>query len=299
MRRSSPLAGEISTALPGISARRLEGWTLEGLGADECLSLDDQVAHYRQLAMVAGPGRGRRADVAARRLAAHGFVCPRLRGALLRGLDISEVGQPQTHLDFSSDESSDAAFDRLDEITHALSTSLGDLPLPMRNVVERLRRNVYHAAPSMGEAGDVVFRRAITNSLCLLLGGEIYDAQPIAAMLGVDPGLVDPDTVDVINQRLRITMWEIDESYRSASLDRVAAMAQWLREQVGRPIEALGLAKASDSQLDDLAALLAPYALHILSIISPFDDARQFIANLELPAGLTVTEHSVTPPLSA
>jgi hypothetical protein len=32
-----------------VSARRLEGWALDGLGADEFLALDQQVAHYRVL----------------------------------------------------------------------------------------------------------------------------------------------------------------------------------------------------------------------------------------------------------
>ena len=116
MRRTSQLAADVSTALGDagvtVSARRLEGWTLDGLGADECLPLDEQVAHYRELEKVAGPGRGRKADSAALRLAAHGFACRRLRGALLRGFNITEIGQPEVPLDFSTDESTDAAFER-------------------------------------------------------------------------------------------------------------------------------------------------------------------------------------------
>jgi hypothetical protein len=88
MRRTSQLAVDISTMLANaglaISARRLEGWALDRLGPDESLPIIEQVAHYGALAKVAGPGRGRNADVAALRLAARGFTCRRLRGALLR-----------------------------------------------------------------------------------------------------------------------------------------------------------------------------------------------------------------------
>jgi hypothetical protein len=83
MRRTSRLAVDVSRMLADggleVSPRRLEGWTLEGLGADESLPIADQVAHYQKLAKVTGPGRGRNADAAARRLAAHEFACRRLR----------------------------------------------------------------------------------------------------------------------------------------------------------------------------------------------------------------------------
>jgi hypothetical protein len=45
----------------------------------------------------------------------------------------------------------------------------------MRSVVEKFRRNVYEVASDMEESGDDVFRLAIVNLLCPLLGGEIYD----------------------------------------------------------------------------------------------------------------------------
>jgi len=297
MRRTSQLAVDISTTLadagPEISARRLEGWTLDGLGPDERVPIGEQVAHYRALAKVAGPGRGRNADVAARRLAAHGFACRRLRGALLRGLNIAEVGQPEVPLDFSTDESTDAAFEHLEEIARGMATSVDQIPLPMRQVVEKLRRNVYQGASGMGEPGEDVFHSAIVNFLCLLLGGEIYDERPIAAMFGVDPAEVEPDTVDFISQRLRITTWEVDEAYRTAPLDQVVVLARWLRERANLAISFLGLETAPEPQLDELAAMFAPYALHMLSVISSrFDDAEQFVAALELPAALAVTSEA-------
>lgn len=282
-----------------VSARRLEGWALDGLGADEGLSLDEQVAHYRALARVGGPGRGRNADLAARRLAAHGFVCKRLRGALLRGLNIAEVGQPRMPIDLSTDESVDAVFEQLDEIARAMSDSIGQIPLPMRRVVEKARRNIYESARRTGEPGDVVFRSAIVNFLYVLLGGELYDAQPIAALFGVDPAEVDPDAVDFVNQRLRITTWDLDDAYRSAPLVQVATMAAWLRERAHLAVAFLGLESATEAQLDDLTALFAPYALYMLAVIAPrFEDAGEIVATLGLPAVLVPPELAA-PALSA
>jgi hypothetical protein len=303
MRRTSPLAANIRTTLAeagrDISTRRPEGWNLDWLGPDENKSITDQVAHYQALAEVAGPGRGRSADMAARRLAARGFVCRRLRGALLRGLNIAEVGQPNDGLDFSTDESIDAAFEQLEEIARDMTTSIDQIPLPMRRVVEKLRHNAYQGSSGMGESGEDVFRSAIVNILCLLLGGEIYDEGPIAAMFGVEPAEMNPVSVDFINQRLRITPWEVDEAYRTAPLDQVVLMARWLRERAHLATTFLGLESASESQLDELAAMFAPYALYILSVIfSTFEDAEQFVASLELPVTLAIPELS-TPKLSA
>lgn len=295
MRRTSVLAAEISTMLAHagleVSARRLEGWTVDGLGPYERLPIAEQVSHYGALAKVAGPGRGRNADVAARRLAAHGFVCRRLRGALLRGFKIAEVGQPEVVLDFSTDESSDTAFEQLEEIAQGMAASIAEIPLPMRRVIEKLRRNAYKGASGLGESGEDVFCSAILNFLCLLFGGEIYDERPIAAMFAVDPAEVGSDAVDFINERLRITTWEVDEAYRTAPLDQVALLARWLRERAHLAVSFLGLETATESQLDELAALFAPYALHMLRVIgSRFDDANQFVDGLELPAALAIPE---------
>ena len=157
--------------------------------------------HAPDAAKVAGPGRGRNADVAALRLAARGFTCRRLRGALLRAFNISEVGQPEVLLDFSTEESTDVAFEQLEEIAEGMAASIEQIPLPMRRVVEKLRRNVYQGASEMGESGQDIFRSAIVNFLCPLLGGEIYDGRPIAAMFGVDPAEVEPEAGEFVNQR--------------------------------------------------------------------------------------------------
>ena len=295
MRRTSQLAVDLSATLANaglaISGRRLEGWTFDQLGPDESLPIIEQVAHYGALAKVAGPGRGRKADVAARRLAAHGFTCRRLRGALLRAFDIAEVGQPEVLLDFSTEESTDAAFERLEEIAQGMATSIEQIPLPMRRVVEKFRRNVYQSASAMGESGEDIFLSAIANFLCPLLGGEIYDGRPIAAMFGVDPTEVEPEVVEFVNQHLRITTWEVDEAYRTAPLDQIVILARWLRERAHLAVSFLGLQTATESQLDELAAMFAPYALFILGVVSSrFDDAEHFLAALELPAGLTVPE---------
>jgi hypothetical protein len=303
MRRTSQLAVDISTALADagleISARRLEGWTLDRLGPDESIPIIEQVAHYGALAKVAGPGRGRSADVAALRLAAHGFACQRLKGALLRAFNIAEVGQPEVLLDFSTEESTDDAFEQLEEIARGMAESIEQIPLPLRRVVEKLRRNVDQGASEMGESGEDVFRSAIMNFLCPLLGGEIYDRRPIAAMFGVDPAQFEPEAMEFVAEWLRFTTWELDEAYRNAPPNHVAILAQWLRERAHLVVSLFGLDSAPESQLDELAAMVAPYALHVLTVISTrFEDAEQFVAALELPAALTIPRIPA-PPLSA
>ncbi len=70
-------------------------------------------------------------------------------------------------------------------------------------------------------------------------------------------------------------------------------MARWLRERAHLAVSFLGLETATEPQLDELAALFAPYALHMLRVISPrFDDAKQFVDGLELPAALAIPELS-------
>lgn len=291
MRRTSPIAAEIASALAEsgveVSERRLEGWTQLGLDPTGRAPFTHQVEHYLTLARVAGPGRGHSADLAARRLAAHGFLCRRLHGALLRGFRVPEVGQAELALDFSTEDASDAAFDRIDEIVDALAGSICQLPLPIRTLAEKLRTNAERGAPSLGETGESVFRAALTNFLCSLLGGAIYDARPIAAVFGVDPDEVAQGDLDFFNEQLAIRAWEVDDAYRTIPLDQVLVLAQWLRERAPLAVSFLGLDMLTESQLDDLSALVAPYVWHVLGLFyAHFDDAGETLLFLEFPAGL-------------
>jgi hypothetical protein len=65
-------------------------------------------------------------------------------------------------------------------------------------------------------------------------------------------------------------------------------MAKWLREQAELTAASfLGPQRATGTQLDELAALFARYAVQILRVISSsFDGAAEFLASLELPAGV-------------
>jgi hypothetical protein len=83
-------------------------------------------------------------------------------------------------------------------------------------------------------------------------------------MFGVDPAEVDPDTVEYLNERLPITTWDVDEPYRSLPLTQIVVMARWLRERAHLAASFLGLERATEGQLDELAAVFAPYALHML-----------------------------------
>ena len=219
--------------------------------------------------------------------------------ALLRAFNIAEVGEPEVLLDFSTEESTDEAFEQLEEIARGIAESIEQIPSRMRRVVEKLRLNAHQSVSEMGESGEDVFRSAIVNFLCPLLGGEIYDGRPIAAMFGVDPTEVEPEAFEFVDECFRFTSWELDEAYRDAPLDQVAILARWLRERADLAVSFVGLESVPESQLDELAAMLAPYALHVLTVISSrLEDAEQFVAALELPAALTIPRIPA-PPLSA
>ena len=107
-------------------------------------------------------------------------------------------------------------------------------------------------------------------------------------MFGVDSAEVEPDTVVYLDEYLSITTWDVDEAYRGLPLTQMIVMARWLRERAHFAVSFLGLERATEAQLDELAAVFAPYALHILRVVSSrFEDGTQWIAALNsLPFSL-------------
>ena len=112
-----------------------------------------------------------------------------------------------------------------------------------------------------------------------------YDA--VAAMFDIAPSELDPDTIDFVNQRLHLTIQDIEDAFNNAQLDHIVLMAKWLREHVYLVAEYLGIENASVSELDDLAAGCSPIALYLLEIISAsFEDAAKMMTELEVPEEL-------------
>jgi hypothetical protein len=285
MNRNSNLAKAIS-AQTGIRARRIETWTIEGLGADSKLPTDEQIPHYFKLATIAGPGRAKNADLAARRLAAHGFECSRLRPALLNEVIGESNGDVLTSNDLSTEESEDEAFREYDSIAKGLASSVDALPSALRLVVRKFRQNAYRSSRSTNESGEQVFHSAIVSFLHLFNGGEVLNVEAIAAMFGVDPSELDADAIAFIEQ-LGITFQNIEDAYRTTSLEDIVAMAKWLREHIHVAAEFFGIAKASDSMLDDLATQFAPVVLCLIEpFVNTFDDFAAFLIEIGVPETL-------------
>jgi hypothetical protein len=131
MRRDCKRARVISAAI-GIPARRLEGWSL------------------RELAKLAGPGRARSADLAARRLAAHGFLCSRLGQALLNETVLTPENADVITVDLSTEDSTDEAFREYEVIANEMVSTIDELSSPMRQVVQKFRKNAFSLEPPSG-----------------------------------------------------------------------------------------------------------------------------------------------------
>jgi hypothetical protein len=282
MNRNSALAKAIS-ARTGIRARRIEAWSIEGLGADLKLPLDEQIPHYLELATIAGPGRSNNADLAARRLAAHGFGCSRLRASLLNGVIDESSDDVQICNDLSTEESEDEAFRKYDSIATELTTSVDSLPAAIRLVVRKLRHNAYRGSLCTSDSGEQVFHSAIVSVLHLFNGGEILNVDAVAMMFGVNPSELNDDALEFVEQ-LKITFRNIEDAYRTTSLEDIVAMAKWLRDHIHVASEYLGIAKASDSILDDLATQFAPIVLCLIEpFVNAFDDFAAFLIEIGVP----------------
>jgi len=280
MNRNSNLAKAISDRT-NIHARRIETWTIAGLGADPDSPIDEQIPHYVELAEISGPGRSRSADLTARRLAAHGYACSRLRSALSAVFDESS-DEVFVSKDPSTQESEDEAFKEYDSIATDLARSVDTLPPALRLIIRRFRQNARSGAYFTDESGDQVFHSAIVSLLHLFNCGEVLNIEALALMFGVDPSKVDADAIALVEQ-LQIKIQNIEYVYRSANLESIVAMAKWIRDHLDVVTEFLGLARATDSMLDDLATQFAPVAL---SLIEPFMDAFDGFAGFLVEIGM-------------
>jgi hypothetical protein len=292
MRRSSVRATEISQKAC-VSPRRIEGWTLNELDPIESLSFDDTILHYQSLAKLSGPGRGRNADVIALRLAAYGFACRRLRKALLQKMFIDEATESAIVFDFSTDESTDKAFEKFDEIAHRMRSLDNELPPLLRRVFEQLQRNVRSSESFVSDTADEVFHSAMVNLLYLLCGGEVYNPVAITSVFAPGESDVDQRVVDIVNDQFHINVAEIDATYRNLPLDEVVAMAKWLRERASLFVDYLNLDFVGEVELDEAAALLAPYAHYVLGNLLPLlGDTGEFVQLLDLPTQVTTRRHA-------
>lgn len=274
MRRTSQLAIGITKALARqghtIEPRRLERWCADGLGAAEQLSFEVQVAHYAQLSHLSRSGHD--VDVTARRLAARGFGCARLRGSLLGAFGVGAFDRPTPTIDLSTSPSADENFAVVERIAHAMVADSRGLPPLMVKAVAALRRNAMRYSEQLGESADEILHSFIVNNLCRMLGDELYNPKALAAVLNIDPAAFGSEALDLLN-RGRVIPTDIDESYRSASIEDIVAVAQLGREHGPELLDHLGITGVSEAEIEELAATFAPLVVYLVKLgRSQFDD---------------------------
>ena len=285
MNRNCTPAQEISR-LTGISARRIEAWTIQRLGPDPSLPVAEQVSHYLELEKLAGPGRSNNSDRVAIRLAARNFVCVRLREALMNKVAADSINTRVIPFDFSTEESTDEAFRQSDTVAKQLANGVDKLPLPIRSVVRTLRRNAYQGAEKINDSGENVFHSGIESMIHLFNGGDVLNSEALATMYGFDPSTFDFRSIDFVSA-LKLSFEDIEYAYTNAPLESIASMATWLRAHFDFVGEYLGVSDAPEAQLEELATYFAPMmSLVFERFASVYADASIVFDSIGIPQGL-------------
>jgi hypothetical protein len=283
-RNCSP-AKEISKRT-GISARRIEAWTIQRLGPIPQLAISEQIPHFLELRTLVRRGRSNNADLVARRLAAHGFVCERLRTALFDEVDSQSPDSVNLNFDLSTEESTDEAFRNYDVVARAVASTVNDAASPIRPMVKMFRRNISKAEKNSGNNGEQVFRSALVSLLHFSNGGEILDEEAVAVMFGMETSNVESDALEFM-AKLNVSLRDIDDAYTRLRLEDVVTMSKWIRDRIHIVAEFLGVANAPDSKPDDLSTYFSPMALLVLErSFTVIEDAPAIFKSLEIPPSL-------------
>ena len=253
-----------------VTARRIEGWSAAGLLPAPTQSFDRQIDHYAALTEYSG--RGIDADVTSFRLAAHGFVCERLRLALLRQFNITEP-VPVPHLEFGTSEAANAAFEQIEGVAREVAADFTLVaPQAFGKIFKALQKNAESSAWRVGppreeESGESVFHSFLVSSTCYFFGGDMYNAKAMAAATNVDPSTVTDPDLDFVNSLTRVESEDIDRAYLTLPAEQIVAMATLLRGAAPRALGFLDLDGLSDSEVDTVCAVVAPMLVHGIGLI--------------------------------
>ena len=276
MNRSSDEARRLSRTLVKEGHRRgdgrsLERWTIAGLGPSEDASFKEKLDHFRQLATISRSGVD--ADVTARRLAARGFACERLRPAVLQELGIRQFDEGEVIVEFKPDPFTDSGFDAIDRLAFAMDQDTTGLPQLLVRITKAFKRNARRRATELGRSADDVFHSFLVNGVCHIMGADIYDPDAFAAVFNVESSEIPLDVVEEINAKLHPNALDIDDAYRNVPLERIVAVAQRLTVWAPHLLDYLEVNRASDSEIEDLATTFAPLVSYYLDLLrDAYDD---------------------------
>lgn len=248
-----------------VSGRNLERWSQKGLGPSVAATFEEQVNHWAAVSLVSGTGFDY--DLVARRIAARGFACKRLRRAIMTVLGISEQSVPTPVPDLSIEASGDQGFREVEQIARQFAAEVADMPAMMAHILRALvanaERNVTRLAGEWSDGRDV-FHSFLVNGLCLILGGKIYDAEPIAAVFNLDPTQLSDPELDELNTAIHLSIDEIDDAYRHAAVDDIVAMADLAVQAIPEVLNELGVAEIALLDSENAAAIVAPGLVYLV-----------------------------------
>lgn len=253
--------------------RNLERWSGEGLGPPGAPDFSALVRHYGQVASLTTTGRD--FDTVARKLAARGFACERLREVVLREFNISpeppEVAPSMP--DLSSGPSGDLDFASTELLAYTLMADTHGVPPLMVKVVRALQRNAAQRAEQIGESADVIFHSFVVNCLVHLMGADYYNAKAMEAVFGFDRGTISVEVLDTLNSKLRMSIPDLEDAYRTVPLEEIAFMAHRLTTWAPHLFAYLKVSGVRQGEIEDLAVAFAPGTIHYVGLLrEAFDD---------------------------
>jgi hypothetical protein len=271
VKRTTAEAGRLSRTLvkEGYSQateRRLERWTHENhLGPQEDDDFQTKLEHFRALAKISRSGVD--ADVIARRLAARGLACERLRPAILGELGLTPLEEGEVVVGSAPDPNTDSGFAAIEGIALSFDDDTKGLPPLLVQIMRALKRNARRRASETGRTADEVFHSFLVNGLSHLMGGDIYDAAAFAAVFNVEATEVPPDVIDEINARIRPNMHDIDETYRNIAVERIVLISQRLTQWAPTLLDYLEITRVTDAEIEDLATMMAPFVSYFFDLL--------------------------------
>jgi len=277
MRRDSRAVIELCSALCErhirVEPRSVERWSQVRLGPLPGATFQEQVDHYAALSEIHGTGFTN--DLVARRLAARGFACPRLRESINTAIGIPKKPTVVPKPDLSTGPSGDADFEEMERIASAVVDDIAAMPHAMSQVVRALIRNADNNREGLAgswDSGEEIVRSFLVNTMSATFGDEFYLTDPLAAVFNLEPHEIRPEDVHDLCRTLRYSIAELEESYRSAPLGDIVAMAVLLREVIPEVLAHVGAGELTALDLDNAAALFAPGMVCLVRNLAAHED---------------------------
>ncbi|MDA8311410.1 MAG: hypothetical protein M0Z46_12520 [Actinomycetota bacterium] len=271
MKRTAQATQRLAKALARqgrpVTPRKLERWSLDGLGPTGEAEFSALVPHYAEVALLST--RGRDTDTVALRLAARGYPCERLRGAILRRHGISP-GSPAVippMLDLSSAPSGDAAFDAIEQLARAAIAHADCLSPILAKLVRAIRRNASQRAVELKETPESIIHSFLVNVFVHLMGGDYYNAQALEAGLGLDSGAIGHNDLALLNSKLHMTLWSLDDACRNIDVDEISRISPRLVSWAPHLLNYFPITGITQEEIEDVVVLIAPAFIRYCALL--------------------------------